>query len=377
MDSLFRSIFYAYIELVHQIGEQDFLVHIALDQLLRLFQAGERQARERGLESGGHPLVKCHILLADMDKFRHFLLEQKQGPQPLGSLLAKSFLPLAGLQGGQGFPRLQRPHEVPLQQGIQKVVEKILQLHVLRRLCRMHIPLVLLRQRLHPQVQTAGRYGLEHLFRSVGNEDKEGFLRRFLHHLQQRIGRLHVQFFRQIQHHAPVPAFYRRKRQPVQDGAGLVHGNVALFALYADGRIQFGLIEIRIFLQKGTESRDKLQGYRLVPSGNREHEMNVRVDEFLHTRSPTVKLFQEVQDNGKSAPAVVLVQQQGMRNMAALHHPVQGIHKLRIPIDFHPLFISFGHKTGQFRKIAFFLGFRKDIQARNGFGRVKIQFFPG
>ena len=199
----------------------------------------------------------------------------------------------------------------------------------------MHLPLRLRRQGLHAHVQAAGRYGHEHLLRRMGDEHKQCLCRRFLHHLQERIGRLGIHLLRQIHHHRPVAALHRAQRQAVQDAPGLIHGNIALLPLYADGRIQLILKEIRILQRQFPELAQELHGHGLVRARHRKHKMDVRVDELLYARRAAIQLLQEVDDQRESPAAVIFVQQESMRHMSALHHQVQGGHYFRIPVNGH------------------------------------------
>ena len=59
------------------------------------------------------------------------------------------------------------------------------------------------------------------------------------------------------------------------------------------------------------------------------------MDELPHARIPAVEFLQELQHQRKSAAAVVLVQEQGVRHTPAFHHLMEGIHHFRIPIHHH------------------------------------------
>ena len=56
---------------------------------------------------------------------------------------------------------------------------------------------------------------------------------------------------------------------------------------------------------------------------------------LAHARIAAVELLQEVEDQGESAAAIVLMQQHGMRNVTAFHHLGKGRYYFRITINFH------------------------------------------
>ena len=266
---------------------------------------------------------------------RQFLLQEEELPEVGRGQPAEGLLALPHLEVRQGLPRFQGFQQIPGHQGVQEVVEEIPQHGVAGRLPRVDFPFRLRRKGLHAHVQAAGSNGHQHLFRGVGNEQEQRLPGRFLHHLQERVGRLGVHLFRQEQHHRPPAALHGAQGQPLQDGTGLVHGNIALFALDPDGFIELVLIKIGILQQQGAERRDELQGHRLAVPRHREHEMDVRMDQFGHTRRAPVQGLQEMQDDGESAAAVVLVEEKGVRDASGSHHLVQRVHHLRISVNGH------------------------------------------
>ena len=61
------------------------------------------------------------------------------------------------------------------------------------------------------------------------------------------------------------------------------------------------------------------------------------MDELAYAGISAIELFQEVDHQGKGAAAVVLMQQNGMRNVAAFHHLGKGRYNFRITKNFHQL----------------------------------------
>ena len=95
---------------------------------------------------------------------------------------------------------------------------------------------------------------------------------------------------------------------------------------------------IGILQQEFPEGADELQAYGLVRPGHRENEVYVRVDEFPHTRIAGVKLFQEVDGNWECAGAVILMKEDGVGNVAALHHAVKDLRYACISVNRHHQF---------------------------------------
>ena len=95
------------------------------------------------------------------------------------------------------------------------------------------------------------------------------------------------------------------------------------------------------FQKELPELAHKLQRNGFVGSRHGEHEVNVRMNELLNARIAAIYLFQKVHHQGKSAAAVILVKEHGVRNVPALHHLVQGVYHFRISINFHRFFTSF------------------------------------
>ena len=94
-----------------------------------------------------------------------------------------------------------------------------------------------------------------------------------------------------------------------------------------------------------------------------EDEMDVRVDEFLHPGVVPIDFVQEIEDEREGAPAVILMEQHRMRNPAALRHLPEGRRQDCVAGRCcHRSIRPFAHKAGQFYKIRFFCGLRKDFQ---------------
>ena len=140
-------------------------------------------------------------------------------------------------------------------------------------------------------MQTTRGDGLEHFLGGLRNEQEKGLAGRLLHHFEEGVGRLHIHFFRKVQHHGAVAALHGTQRQPVQDTAGLVHGDARLLSFYADGAVKFIFVKIRVLQHQLPERGQVLQGNGFIGPGNREHEMDVRVDELVHARIAAVELF--------------------------------------------------------------------------------------
>ena len=154
----------------------------------------------------------------------------------------------------------------------------------------------------------------------MGNKDEKRALRRLLHHFQESVCRLAVHPLRQVHYHGPIPAFHRRKGQPLQNGARLHHGNVPLLPLNADCRVHLVLLEIRICQKQLTERGDELQRHGILFPRHGKDKVNVRMNKFLNPRRAGVKLLKEIKDDGKCAGAIVLMKHYGVRDTAALHH---------------------------------------------------------
>ena len=91
----------------------------------------------------------------------------------------------------------------------EKIKEHVTFLVFHHRPALLHQTLLLLGQRHHADALATGEYGLQHLFRRMGDEDEQSIHRRFLHHLQKPVGRLLIHLFRQIEYDSLVSVINR------------------------------------------------------------------------------------------------------------------------------------------------------------------------
>ena len=59
------------------------------------------------------------------------------------------------------------------------------------------------------------------------------------------------------------------------------------------------------------------------------------MDKFSDTGIASVEIFQEIEDNGESSSAVLLMEHNGVRNLSVRDHLVQDGYKFPIAINFH------------------------------------------
>ena len=106
---------------------------------------------------------------------------------------------------------------------------------------------------------------------------------------------------------------------------GLFNDDQALLPLESECRIKVAFPEKRVGEGHLAERPDKLFGYRLVLAGDRENEMDIRMDQL---RDPVagraVQILQESERDRERSAAVILVKQQGVRNAPAVDHPPEG-----------------------------------------------------
>ena len=211
----------------------------------------------------------------------------------------------------------------------------------LRVIKRIHIPDCggfIFGQGQHTHALATRENGLQHLLRSMGNEDEHSLFRRFLYHLEKSVGRLLIHLFRQIEYHGLIPVGNRCERQLGNYGLSLSNGNQSVLRLYAYGALQIGFREIRVCDGKFPPVPDIRFRCRLFVRSlrslvDREHEMNIRMDQFRHLsagraltaritvmRIAAVEILKVSQSQRQGTAPIVLIHEHGMSHSPAVSH---------------------------------------------------------
>ena len=168
----------------------------------------------------------------------------------------------------------------------------------------------------------------------VGYQQELGLERRFLYQFQEPVGGLLVHLFGKIDDNHPVASLKGAERKLVQQPLGLADGDEAVLALDVKRLQEFCFCERGLFGIERAQLRIILLGYG-VRTG-REDEVEVRMDQFAYLAAgragsarlasaalSAAKVLQEGDTERECATAVILVEEDGVRDTVTVDHVPQ------------------------------------------------------
>ena len=173
----------------------------------------------------------------------------------------------------------------------------------------------------------------------MGDEEEYGAFGGLFENFEEGVGGLLVHLLGEIDEHAAPASLHCGEQKRVDNPSGLSHGYDPLLAFDAEGGVKVAFAEPGVPRHEFAPLFDVFG--REILAGDGEDEADIRVDEFADLVAfgalaagvsvgaiLTIKVLEEGEGKGDATAAIVLVEQDGVGNPAAVDHADKGLHQI-------------------------------------------------